>query len=147
MTGFAEALLEDYQGRLDEQADDYLWRINKGAGKMTRLIDDLLRLSQISRQEMVRAPVDLSALARSIVAGLRESDPDRGITLVVAEGITALADKGLMEIALANLLGNAWKFTAKTEDARIEFGVVKVIQASGVHGSEVKGSEVQGCNL
>ena len=122
MAGFAEILLEDYRDRLDGTGQDYLRRIIGGADKMRSLIDDLLRLSRISKQEMRRESVDLGALALAVASSLKEAEPDRGIDLSIAEGITAVADRGLLEIALVNLLDNAWKFTAKTAEAKIEFG-------------------------
>jgi signal transduction histidine kinase len=92
---------------------------------MTRLIDDLLNLSRISRQEMQRLQIDITGLAHSIVSELREADPGRTVEVTIADGLTAFADRRLAEIVLSNLLGNAWKFTSKTKKARIEFGVVE----------------------
>ena len=92
---------------------------------MSRLIDDLLNLSSISRQEIQRREVNVSEIAASIVAELREAHPGRSVEVDIKEGLTAFADRGLIEIVLSNLLGNAWKFTAKTEHARIEFGTIE----------------------
>lgn len=122
ISGFARIIVEDYAGRLDEQGKDYLSRILRGAEKMTRLIDDLLQLSKISRHAVGRTEVGMSKIASSIVAELRESDPGRSVEVDIAEGLTAFADPRLIGIVLSNLLGNAWKFTSKTENARIEFG-------------------------
>jgi PAS domain S-box-containing protein len=122
VSGFARAVVEDYSDKLDAQARDYLVRIYNGSKKMTRLIDDLLRLSRISRQELARGRVDLDLVVSSILAELRKAAPERDVQLEIMEGVTALADHGLMKIALDNLIGNAWKFTSKTEKARIEFG-------------------------
>jgi light-regulated signal transduction histidine kinase (bacteriophytochrome) len=91
---------------------------------MTRLIDDLLDLSKISRQEIQRTKIDISELARSVVSELREADPGRSVDVAIADGLSVFADKRLMEIVLSNLLGNAWKFTSKAENAKIEFGVM-----------------------
>jgi len=121
MAGFAKIIKEDYAGKLDAQGQDYLGRILKGSAKSTRLIDDLLRLSKISRQEIDRTGVNLSNKASKIVEELRETNHERNVEVVVQEGLTASADPRLIEIALTNLLGNAWKFTSKTENARIEF--------------------------
>lgn len=133
ISGFAGSLVEDYAASLDGQGRDYLVRIQRGAEKMNRLIDDLLRLSQISRQEMKRGDVNLSKMAYSIVSDLREADPGRKVDINVMEGIETNADLRLIEIVLSNLLGNAWKFTSKTENARIEFGAIKntPLQPSG----------------
>ena len=124
ISGFASCLSEDYASRLDEQGKDYLARIQRGADKMSWLIDDMLRLSQISRQEMNRGDVNLSKIASSVVKELRETNPGRNVDINVMEGLGAAADLRLMEIVMSNLLGNAWKFTSKTENAQIEFGVM-----------------------
>ncbi|HTR44302.1 MAG TPA: GAF domain-containing protein, partial [Thermodesulfovibrionales bacterium] len=125
MSGFAKFLAEDCVETLDAQGKDYVRRIEGGAAKMTRIIDDLLYLSRITRQEINRTQIDLSALASSVVSELRAADPGSGAEVTVADGITAFADRRLMEVVLSNLLGNAWKFTAKTENARIEFGALE----------------------
>jgi two-component system, chemotaxis family, CheB/CheR fusion protein len=122
MGGFAKILVEDYLDSLDAQGRDYLGRIINGSEKMTLLIDDLLHLSKISREEVQRTKVDMSRLANSVVAGLREADPQRSVEVAVAPELTAFADPRLMEIVLSNLLANAWKFTSRTGSARIEFG-------------------------
>jgi light-regulated signal transduction histidine kinase (bacteriophytochrome) len=92
---------------------------------MTRLIDDLLRLSGISRRQMEKTEVDLSAIASSVISDMREADPERRVIIRIEEGLSAFADRSLMEIVLSNLLGNAWKFTSRTENARIEFGSIQ----------------------
>ncbi|HSB35077.1 MAG TPA: ATP-binding protein [Nitrospirota bacterium] len=122
MSGFAKIIVEDYIDKLDEQGRDYLCRIQSGSERATHLIDDLLRLARISRQDMDLVTVDLSRKAESIIAGLRETTPGRNVDVAIAAGLTALADPVLAEVVLSNLLGNAWKFTSKTENARIEFG-------------------------
>jgi light-regulated signal transduction histidine kinase (bacteriophytochrome) len=90
---------------------------------MERLIDDLLNLSRITRTEMKLEKVDLSALAGEIAAELRSGQPERPAEFVIAGGVVAEGDRGLLRIVLANLLGNAWKYTGKRTSARIEFGV------------------------
>jgi PAS domain S-box-containing protein len=125
MSSFAKFMIEDYTDRLDDQGRDYLTRINKGSEKMSQLIDDLLHLSQISRQEISRTNTNMSKLASSIIADLREAGPSRSVKVDIEEGLTAYADQRLLEIVLSNLLGNAWKFTSKIENAHIEFGAVK----------------------
>ena len=89
---------------------------------MDKLIEDLLYLSRISRRECDRIDFSISMKASSVVEGLRASDPDRQVEVSIKEGLVAFADPGLTEIVLSNLLGNAWKFTSKTKNARIEFG-------------------------
>jgi PAS domain S-box-containing protein len=124
VSGFSKAVVEDYSDKLDAQGRDYLVRIRDGSIKMTRLIDDLLHLSKISRQEIAHGRVDLSGMVSSLVAELRKTGPERGIEAEIKEGVTAFADHGLMRIVLENLIGNSWKFTAKTQKARIEFGTI-----------------------
>ena len=120
--GWSQALLEDYGERLDEQGHKYLDRVRSEAQRMGRLIDDLLHLSRVGRAEMVLSPVDLSALAASIVARLKEANPDRSIEFIAAPNLKCTADARLLEIALTNLLGNAVKFTGQCSHALIEFG-------------------------
>jgi PAS domain S-box-containing protein len=121
MSGFARILHEDYAGQLDAQGQDYLNRILRGSAKSIKLIDDLLHLSRISRQELVTIEVDLSTKALKAVEQLREMHHGRNVEVIVREGLTAYADPRLIELALSNLLGNAWKFTSKKEKALIEF--------------------------
>jgi PAS domain S-box-containing protein len=117
--GFSQALIEDYADKLDADGRRYLDRVRSGAQKMAELIDDLLLLSRITRAELVRRHVDISASARQI-AGELERESHREIA--IADNLTADADPKLIAIVLQNLLGNAWKFTAKQPDARIEVG-------------------------
>jgi signal transduction histidine kinase len=120
--GFSQLLLEDYRGKLDSKGEDYLHRVSDSAQRMGELIDDLLLLSRVGRAEIKRNPSDLSSIARTVFEELRRKDPDRRVDLRVAEKLVAEADNGLMRVALDNLLGNAWKFTAKVRDPRIEIG-------------------------
>jgi signal transduction histidine kinase len=124
ISGFGKWLMEDQAGKLDEQGRDYLRRMNLGADRMSRLIEDLLSLSRISRQEIERTKLDLSKIASLIVSDLRASDPSRSVEVNIAEGLSAYGDESLITIVFTNLLGNAWKFTSKTADARIEFGTL-----------------------
>lgn len=124
VSSFATIVLEDYADKLDETGKAHLTRIRNGSEKMTRLIDDLLNFSQISKLEVKRGQVDMSALASLIIANLRGDGPGRKVEINIKDGITASADHKLMDIVLTNLLGNAWKFTSKTDNAKIEFGAV-----------------------
>jgi light-regulated signal transduction histidine kinase (bacteriophytochrome) len=125
MSNFACFLFEDYVERLDDQAKEYLTQISKSSKKMSRLIEDLLDLSSLSRKELSRAEVDLSSLAASIVSGLRKAEPGRSVEIFIKDGLTASADQSLTEIVLSNLIDNAWKFTSKTAKAQIEFGTIE----------------------
>jgi light-regulated signal transduction histidine kinase (bacteriophytochrome) len=125
LDGFSQALLEDCADKLNEDDQDNLRRIRGASQRMGHLIDDLLKLSHLTRVEMSRQAIDLSAIAREVADELRTSDPNRQITVTIAEGLVASADARLIRIVLTNLFANAWKFTAKRDDARIEFGCVE----------------------
>jgi signal transduction histidine kinase len=120
--GYARALIDDCSSQLDLRGRNYVDRISNGAKRMTTLVDALLSLAQISRTPVSSERVNLTLLARSTVADLRIADPHRSVTVNIEEGLVALGDRNLMQVALANLLGNAWKFTSKTLDPRIEVG-------------------------
>ncbi|MCW2504248.1 MAG: hypothetical protein JWO79_2532, partial [Actinomycetia bacterium] len=117
---FSQILLEDYAGRIDENGRDYLSRMRVATQRMGRLIDDLLKLSRTTRSELRREQVDLSEMARTVTAELRGHEPDREVTVVIEDGMTAPGDRVLLDSVLQNLLSNAWKFTSKTPNARIE---------------------------
>lgn len=119
--GFAKALMEDYGEQLDETGLDFIQRIRRGAQNMSALIDDLLDLSRISRTGIQRSSIDLTALARQIVSELEAADPDREVEVSIAPNLVADGDKRLVAVALRNLLENAWKYSGKTPNARIEF--------------------------
>lgn len=123
MDGFSQALLEDYGDRLDTSGKDALQRVRAASQRMAQLIDDLLALSRVTRSELRRERVDLSALAREIAVELQAAEPGRQVDLVIAPGVVTTGDPGLLRVGLANLLGNAWKFTATHPRATIEFGV------------------------
>ncbi len=123
--GFSQALLEDYSEQLDDQGRDYLRRVRAATQRMSRLIDDLLGLSRITRGELRREAVDLTGLARSVAEQLREAQPERQVEFQVADGLSAYGDPRLLRIALENLLGNAWKFSSRTAGAVVEFGVMR----------------------
>jgi len=123
MDGFSRLLLKRYSDSLDSDAQEYLAHIRSAAQSMGQLIDDLLKLSRLTTVEMHEDRVDLSALAREIIGTLRSNQPDRDVAVVIEDGMASQGDAGLLRAALANLLGNAWKFTAHEPAARIEFGV------------------------
>jgi PAS domain S-box-containing protein len=120
--GFSKALLEDYRDKLDDTGKDYIHRVRAGTQRMGRLIDDLLKLSRLTRAEMKHQRLDLGELGTKIAEELQRDGPDRKIDFKVSPGLTARGDRPLMEVALENLLRNAWKFTGNREHAKIEFG-------------------------
>jgi len=122
--GFSQALQEDYTARLDEEGRSHLRRVRAATKRMEQLIDDLLHLARVSRAELQSEPVDLSALARSIFAELRQREPRRAVEFACADRAPVRGDPRLLRIALENLLGNAWKFTLRRQPAHIEFGSV-----------------------
>jgi len=124
--GFSQVLMEDYLDKLDEQGKNYLQRVRSATQHMAQLIDDILNLSRIGRREMKHEKVNLSALAETIAAELKKSQPERPVEFIIAKDLTASGDTGLLQVLLENLLGNAWKFTGDRLNARIEFGVTQI---------------------
>ncbi len=120
--GFSQALMEDHAPLLDSTGQSYLERVRAATQRMGVLIDDLLNLSRVSRQEMKRQDVDLSALVQDIVVELTRRDPQRALDVVIALGVHGEGDARLLRIVFDNLLSNAWKYTSKHTAARIEFG-------------------------
>ena len=123
--GLAAAVLEDYAGQLDAAGQDYLRRIRAAALRMAGLIEDLLRLSRVTRTELKIADVDLSGMARDIADELHREYPVRKVTFRVAPLLRVQADPGLLQSALANLIHNAWKFTGNKAAATIEIGATQ----------------------
>jgi PAS domain S-box-containing protein len=121
--GFSQMIAEDAGERLDAADLEHLQRVRGAAQRMAMLIDGLLSLSRTSRKDVLREPVDVSAMATSILAELREADPEREVEVVVAPGMRVDADAALLRVILSNLLGNAWKFTSRRAVAHIEVGV------------------------
>jgi light-regulated signal transduction histidine kinase (bacteriophytochrome) len=122
LSGYSEALTEDYADRLDDTGRWYTGRIQAATERMDRLIDDLLLLAQVSRTDMNTEPVDLSAEVTAITAELRARVPGRAVRFAVDDGVRVTADRSLIRTVLQNLIENAWKFTARRENAAIEFG-------------------------
>jgi PAS domain S-box-containing protein len=124
--GWGQALVEDYYEKLDEQGRLYIERVRSETQRMGHLIDDMLQLSRLTRAEMVKKQVDLSALAQDIIERLQQDEPQRKVIFNIQTGVTAEGDTHLLEAVLSNLLGNAFKFTAKRPEARIEFGQTEI---------------------
>ncbi len=126
ISGFAEALAEEYGDRLDETGREYAARVQAGCARMATLIDDLLHLAQVTRAEMNLQDVDLSAEVIAICDQFRARDPGRQVRVTVQDGVRVTADRSLIRSALENLLDNAWKFTGRRDGAAIEFGTTPV---------------------
>jgi PAS domain S-box-containing protein len=124
--GFSEALLEEYSGVLGDTGRGYAERIQAASERMGAIIDDLLRLSQVTHADMKLEPVDLSAEVAAVAEGLRSVDPGRRVSFAVQDDVWVIADRILIRTVLDNLVENAWKFTAGREDATIEFGTAVI---------------------
>ena len=124
--GYSQIVLSDHAGQLDEEGQMCLERVRRATRKMEQLIDDLLDLSRLTRVELNRTTVDLSALAREIAADLQKSAPARAVEFRIADGLVCQGDPRLLRVALDNLLGNAWKYTSRTAAPVIEFGATTV---------------------
>ncbi len=122
VTGFSEALLEDYGDQLDETGVHYVARIQAAATRMGDLIDDLLDLSRLARADMKVAPLDLSELAQTVATDLGHRYKNREVVFDLEPGLSAAGDARLLKVVLENLLGNAWKFTQHREAAVVAFG-------------------------
>ncbi len=123
--GYSELLLSENFDMLDDDGRHYLDRIILSVNQMSQLIDDLLKLSLVTRSEMNFSLVNLSAIAKHIVDTLIESDPERKAEFIIHEDLQATGDGHLLRVVFENLLNNAWKFTQKKPAAKIEFGVKK----------------------
>ena len=120
---FSRAVLDTHSDRLDEAGRRYLTRVREASEQMSQLIDDVLYLSRVTRAELREQEVDLSELATMALGRLQEADPGRSVEVKVRPGVVVDGDARLLRIAMENLLENAWKFTARQAEPRIEFGV------------------------
>src|SRR6266545_4070104 len=123
--GFGQALVDDFPQHLPEAARRYLARIRSSTRHMAQLIEDLLNLARVSRGTLAHRAVDLSQIARQVVGELQQREPDRSVEVSVWDGMLAEGDPHLVQVALENLIGNAWKFTSKSEKPHIEIGALK----------------------
>ncbi|HEX5476383.1 MAG TPA: ATP-binding protein, partial [Burkholderiales bacterium] len=122
--GFSQALIEDFPTSVPQEARGYLQRIRAATQRMAQLIEDLLNLSRVSRAELQRQEVDVSALARQVLAELQQREPQRKVEASVWDDLRAQADPRLLRAALENLIGNAWKFTGAASSPKIEIGAL-----------------------
>ena len=120
--GFATLIAQREQASLSPKSVEWLERIRGASQRMAALIEDLLRLSAASDGALTPTRVDLSAVADAVFEGLRQAEPGREVEIQVEQGLELVGDAGLWQIVLANLLGNAWKYTARTFGARIDVG-------------------------
>ncbi len=123
--GFSQALLEDFPADVPDEARRYLSRIRASTQRMGQLIEDLLNLSKVSRGELQRREVDVSEIARQVIGELQQREPAREVEVSVWDGMQANVDPRLLRAALENLIGNAWKFSARAEQGRIEVGLLR----------------------
>ena len=122
---FSRAVLESQGDRLDEAGQRFLSRVREASQHMSQLIDDVLHLSRVTRADLRDQEVDLSSIASLILTRLQESEPERKMDAKVRPGVLVTGDSQLLKIAMENLLENAWKFTAKEPESRIEFGMMQ----------------------
>jgi PAS domain S-box-containing protein len=122
INGFSVALVEDLGDKLGHESREHLQRIRTGAERMAQLIDALLGLARLSRTPIAGDPVDLSELAHEVVGQLRAAEPGRAVECVIAERMPTRGDPRLLRVLLYNLLGNAWRFSARRDAARVEVG-------------------------
>lgn len=120
--GFSLALLEDYGGKLDQEGKQNLARVRAGCKRMGQLIDDMLNLSRLSRTEMKPEKVNLTAVAQEVIQELKDAEPQRKVNFAIPDNLFAHCDLRLIRAVLENLLDNAWKYTSKHSQAKIELG-------------------------
>ena len=125
IAGFSNALLEDYAEKLDEEGKQYLQKIETSSELMGQLMDDLLKLSRVTRSELNFGKVNLSDIAQSVVNELQQAEPKRKIKMSITPDMMVYGDRNLLSLVLQNLLSNAWKFTGKTVEPRIEMGTIE----------------------
>ncbi len=123
ISGFSEMLVEEHSAQLDAEGRRLLDVVRDSTYRMSQLIDDLLHLARVTRAELRRVPMDLSALVRDVAQKLQQAEPQHRVELQIADGLQVNADPQLLRVAIENLLGNAWKFTGRQSQPRIEFGM------------------------
>jgi|GEM_PF-2190704 len=125
ISGLAQIMIEEGPRMAENDTQVFRERIYVACGRMARTIDGLLKLSSVSGQKVERFPVNLSSIVQDIAAELQKRDPKRSAQFHIEPDVVVSGDENLLRLALENLLGNAWKYTAQATPARIEFGVQK----------------------
>jgi hypothetical protein len=123
---FSRAVQESQGDRLDADGRRYLDRVREASQGMSQLIDDVLYLARVTRADMREQEVDLSGLVALLLDRMREAEPARQVEIKIRPGVSVTGDGHLLRIAVANLLENAWKFTAREPLARLEFGMTTI---------------------
>ena len=126
INGFTQALIEDCGQKLSDSGKIHLQRVRNASQNMGQLIDDLLKLSRVSRSDMLKERCDLSILTHDVVTEFRRNYPDRQVEFIIQEGVVVKGDKRLLRLVMENLLGNAMKFTDKNPGAKIEFKKTRI---------------------
>jgi len=125
ITGFSNVLLEDYNDELDKEGKSYLKKISDSGELMGQLMDDLLKLSRVTRSDLNYQRVSLTDIAQKVVDDLRSAEPKRKVQVTIAPDLVAFGDRNLLYMVLENLIGNAWKYSSKTSEPRIEMGTLE----------------------
>lgn len=120
--GFSQMLVSNYSDQLDDKGKDRLNRVRAGAQRMGMLIDDLIKLSRLSRTEILRESVDMTQIAKNVLEELHDGESQRKVEAIVQPDLVDQADSRFVRVIMDNLLGNAWKFTRQNDNARIEAG-------------------------
>ena len=122
INGFSQAILEEHAEHINPEVETYLTQVIRSGENMSQMLDALLSLSRVTLSEINLEQVNLSLMARAIMNDLQSSEPGRNAEIIIADDLTVIADRRLMQILLTNLLGNAWKFSSRRPRARIEVG-------------------------
>ncbi|KKR02755.1 MAG: PAS/PAC sensor signal transduction histidine kinase [Candidatus Uhrbacteria bacterium GW2011_GWF2_39_13] len=126
LSGFSTLLIDKYTNSLPAEDIDLLERINNSALRMGKIIDSLLRLSQITQNKPLAVNIDMSSIAKRIAESLKDHEPNRKVEFIIEDGLTVLADEELITLVLENIIGNAWKFTEKVDSPTIEVGSKRI---------------------
>ena len=125
IAGFSNILLEDYNDELDKEGKSYLKKISDSGELMGQLMDDLLKLSRVTRSDLNYQRVNLTDIAQKVVDDLRSEEPKRKLQVTIAPDLIVFGDRNLLYMVLENLIGNAWKYSGKASEPRIEMGTVE----------------------